>query len=52
LWDWVRFKLTTSTYSIGLKTLWLILDSPSNPTGSVYNRDEFKALAEALLGHP
>ena len=29
----------------------LILCSPSNPTGSVYNKEELKALAEVILRH-
>jgi len=34
------------------KTKWLILNSPSNPSGAAYTRDELKALAEVLLGFP
>ncbi|MGP1255007.1 MAG: aspartate transaminase [Kiloniellales bacterium] len=34
------------------KTKWLILNSPSNPTGAAYTADELKALAEVLLRHP
>ena len=34
------------------KTKWLILNSPSNPTGAGYTRAELKALAEVLLRHP
>ena len=34
------------------KTKWLILNSPSNPTGAVYSAAELKALAEVLLKHP
>jgi aspartate aminotransferase len=34
------------------KTKWLILNSPSNPTGSCYSKDELKALAEVLLKYP
>jgi aspartate aminotransferase len=33
------------------KTKWLILNSPSNPTGAAYNRAEIKALADVLLRH-
>ena len=33
-------------------TKWVILNSPSNPTGAAYTRDELKALADVLLGHP
>lgn len=33
------------------KTRWLILNSPNNPTGAVYSRNELKALADILLRH-
>jgi aspartate aminotransferase len=33
-------------------TKWLILNSPSNPTGAAYTADELKALGEVLLRHP
>ena len=34
------------------KTKWLILNSPSNPTGAAYTKAELKALADVLLRHP
>jgi len=34
------------------KTKALLLCSPSNPTGSVYSREELQALAEVLTRHP
>jgi aspartate aminotransferase len=34
------------------KTKWLILNSPSNPTGAAYTRAELRALADVLLKHP
>lgn len=34
------------------KTKWIILNSPSNPTGSCYSAEELKALADVLLRHP
>jgi len=34
------------------KTRWLILNSPSNPTGAVYDEIELKALGEILERHP
>ena len=34
------------------KTKWFILNSPNNPTGSVYTRGELKALGEVLESHP
>ncbi|MGH6970077.1 MAG: pyridoxal phosphate-dependent aminotransferase, partial [Caulobacteraceae bacterium] len=34
------------------KTRWLILNSPSNPSGAAYTRAELRALAEVLMRHP
>jgi aspartate aminotransferase len=34
------------------KTKWLILNSPSNPSGAAYTRRELKALTDVLLRHP
>ncbi len=34
------------------KTKWLILNSPSNPTGAAYREDDIKALAEVLRRYP
>jgi len=34
------------------RTKWLVLNSPSNPTGAAYTREELKALAEVLMRHP
>jgi len=34
------------------RTRWLILNSPSNPSGAAYTKDELKALAEVLLRYP
>ena len=34
------------------KTKWVILNSPSNPTGAAYSADELKALGEVLERHP
>ncbi len=34
------------------KTKWLILNSPSNPTGAAYTRAEMKELTDVLLRHP
>lgn len=48
------FKLTPAALAAAItpQTRWLILNSPSNPTGAVYNRDELQALAEVLLANP
>jgi aspartate aminotransferase len=34
------------------RTKWLILNSPSNPSGAAYSREALKALADVLLRHP
>jgi len=34
------------------KTKWVILNSPSNPSGAAYTFDEMKALTDVLLRHP
>lgn len=48
------FKLTPEALSAAItsRTRWLILNSPSNPTGAVYSAAELLALAEVLLAHP
>ena len=49
-----NFKLRPAALdrAITPKTKWVILNSPSNPTGAAYTRDEVKALTEVLLKHP
>jgi aspartate aminotransferase len=34
------------------RTKWLILNSPSNPSGAAYTREALKAIADVLLRHP
>lgn len=34
------------------KTKWVILNSPSNPTGAGYTREDMKALTDVLVKHP
>ena len=48
------FKMTADQLekSITDKTKWLMLNSPSNPTGSLYSKQELKELAEVLLKYP
>lgn len=48
------FKLNPANLdkAITAKTKWLILNSPSNPTGAAYTRDELRAIADVLLAHP
>ena len=45
------FKLTPKSLkkSITKKTKWLILNSPSNPTGASYTKDEIEGLSKVLI---
>ena len=47
------FKLTPAALEAAItpKTKWFIFNSPSNPTGAAYTRDEIKALTDVLLKH-
>lgn len=49
-----RFKMTPGQLeqAITAKTRLVVLNSPSNPSGMAYTRDELKALGEVLLRHP
>ncbi|MEX6634648.1 pyridoxal phosphate-dependent aminotransferase [Hyphococcus lacteus] len=49
-----NFKLTPEALekAITPKTKWFIFNSPSNPTGAAYTREEVKALTDVLLKHP
>ncbi len=48
------FKVTPEKLAAAItdKTRLLFLNSPSNPTGSCYTRDELAALGEVLVRHP
>ena len=48
------FKLQPAALekAITPRTKWLILNSPSNPTGAAYTESELKALTDVLLKHP
>ena len=48
------FKITPAQLEAAItpKTRMLILCSPSNPTGSVYSKEELKGLADVLKKHP
>ena len=48
------FKITPEQLekNISENTKWLMLNSPSNPTGAVYSFNELKAISEVLLKHP
>ena len=49
-----NFKITAKQLeeNISAKTKWLMLNSPSNPTGFIYSKEELKELAKVLLKHP
>ncbi|MBR6247916.1 MAG: pyridoxal phosphate-dependent aminotransferase [Muribaculaceae bacterium] len=49
-----NFKITPEQLEAAIteRTRLIILCSPSNPTGSIYNRDELQALAAVLARHP
>src|SRR5690606_1364608 len=48
------FKLTPQALEAAItpRTRWLLLNTPSNPTGAVYSRNELRALVEVLHRHP
>ena len=48
------FKLTPAQLDAAItpKTRWLLINSPSNPTGASYTAAEYRALAEVLARHP
>ncbi|MFN4164035.1 MAG: pyridoxal phosphate-dependent aminotransferase [Ferrovibrio sp.] len=48
------FKLRPEALEAAItpKTKWVIMNSPSNPSGAAYTRDELKALTDVLLRHP
>ena len=48
------FKMTPAQLDAAItpRTKWLILNSPSNPTGAAYSRAELRGLADVLLRHP
>jgi aspartate aminotransferase len=48
------FKLQAADLerAITPRTKWLVLNSPSNPSGAAYSHDELKGLAEVLMRHP
>lgn len=48
------FKLQPADLEAAItpRTRWVLLNSPSNPSGAAYTRAELKALADVLLRHP
>jgi aspartate aminotransferase len=49
-----NYKLTADQLEAAItpKTKWFIFNSPSNPTGAGYNREELKELTDVLMRHP
>ena len=49
-----NYKLTPQQLEAAItpRTKWVILNSPSNPTGAAYSVAELRALGEVLLRHP
>ena len=49
-----NYKITPEQLDAAIteKTKWVILNSPSNPTGAGYTRDELRALGKVLEKHP
>ncbi|GGD39740.1 pyridoxal phosphate-dependent aminotransferase [Aureimonas glaciei] len=48
-----NFKLTPEALETAItpKTKWFLFNSPSNPSGAAYSRDELKALTDVLMRH-
>ncbi len=48
------FKLSPEALEAAItpNTKWLILNTPSNPSGAAYSADELKGLTDVLLRHP
>jgi aspartate aminotransferase len=50
--DNYKLKPEALERAITPRSKWLILNSPSNPSGAAYTKDELRALADVLLRHP
>jgi aspartate aminotransferase len=50
--DGFRLRPEALEKAITPRSKWLILNSPSNPTGAAYSAEDLKAIAEVLLRHP
>jgi aspartate aminotransferase len=50
--DGFKMKPEALEKAITPKTKWIIFNSPSNPTGAAYSRDELKAVTDVLVRHP
>jgi aspartate aminotransferase len=50
--DGFKMKPEALARAITPKTKWLIFNSPCNPSGAAYSREEIKALTDVLVKHP
>ncbi len=50
--DSYKLQPETLEKAITSRTKWVIFNSPSNPSGAAYTRDELQALTDVLLRHP
>ena len=52
--DRARFQVSAEALERALtpRTKWVLLNSPSNPTGAAYSRAELKKLTDVLVRHP
>ncbi|MDX2028353.1 MAG: pyridoxal phosphate-dependent aminotransferase [Alphaproteobacteria bacterium] len=50
--DGFKLRAADLEKAITKRTKWIILNSPSNPSGAAYTRQELKALTDVLVKHP
>jgi len=50
--DGFKMKPEALEQAITPKTKWIIFNSPSNPTGAAYTREELKTITDVLVRHP
>jgi aspartate aminotransferase len=50
--DGFKVRASALERAITPKTKWLILNSPSNPSGAAYTRNELKEVTDVLVKHP
>jgi aspartate aminotransferase len=50
--DGYKLRPATLDKAISAKTKWVVLNSPSNPSGAAYSAAELKQLTDVLMDHP
>jgi aspartate aminotransferase len=52
--EWHGFKMQAAQLEAAItpRTKWLVINSPCNPSGAIYSREELKSLTDVLLRHP